>query len=423
MSEATKTLREKRNAVWSRIQEIIADADKDPAGLTGERKASFDAAENEFSALTEQLDVRSRADRMGAELVAPQNVEVPAAPAPGAPTGERNATSTDEIEQRAAAFNTYLRRGESKVPAELRSLLEFRDLSDTTGSAGGFTVPQGFRATITERLKYWGPMRDVANVITTTSGQDLPWPNNDDTSIVAAVLGENVQISEADPAFTSKTLKAYVWTSGLVRVPNTLLNDSAFDVEAWLGGRFSQRFGRGQNTAFTNGAGHGSNTAQGIVPGLQAGANLGVTTAGPTAITYADITALKYKIDPAYRANAAFQFSDDAMRTLHLLTDGNGRPLFIPAGSFGSIAQDAPDTLLGKPIFTNNDLAAVAATNVTGLFGDFKAAYIIRDVLDMQTVRLNERYADYLQTGFFAYMRTDGMVDDSYAAAVLTQHA
>jgi hypothetical protein len=38
-------------------------------------------------------------------------------------------------------------------------------------------------------------------------------------------------------------------------------------------------------------------------------------------------------------------------------------------------------------------------------------------------MRLTERYADYLQTGFFAYMRTDGIVDDGWAAVAITSHA
>jgi HK97 family phage major capsid protein len=407
---------------------MLKEAETREGGLSGEHLTAYDAAEKDFDRLTKEFDARTRAEEIESRLKAAVPTEIG-----GEPSDEqRDAEGKKAAELRNRAFDHYLRRGLNRMPEDEQRALErvdltapeYRDLSDVTGSAGGFTIPQGFLQKITERQKYYGPMRLVANVIQTSSGQALPWPSNDDTGVVASVLAENVQISEADVTFGQRQLNAYVWTSGLVRVPNTLLNDSAFDIEAWLGKKFAQRFGRGQNTAFTNGAGHGSNTAQGIVPGLQAGANQTYTTAGPTAITYADLLGLEYTIDPAYRANAAFMFSDSAMRVLHALTDANGRPLFVPAGSYGGIMDAQPtDTLLGHRLYTNNDLSPVAATNVTGIFGDFEAAYVIRDVVGMQTVRLTERYADYLQTGFFAFMRTDAIVDDSYAAALLVQHA
>ena len=40
------------------------------------------------------------------------------------------------------------------------------------------------------------------------------------------------------------------------------------------------------------------------------------------------------------------------------------------------------------------------------LFGDF-SKYIIRDVLDIDLIRMNERYADYHQVAFVAISRMD----------------
>jgi HK97 family phage major capsid protein len=34
--------------------------------------------------------------------------------------------------------------------------------------------------------------------------------------------------------------------------------------------------------------------------------------------------------------------------------------------------------------------------------------YFIRDALDVQVIRLNERFADNLQVGFIAFQRSDG---------------
>lgn len=398
-----KELRAKRLQVWESMKGVLAEGD-----LDGERRTKYEAAEADFDKLTAELEARERAEAIEARMNAPVKID-------GQRTQEDPAVNDAEL--RNKAFRTYLTRGLDRMPAEQRDALEFRDLSDSSanGSAGGYTVPQGFLQKITERLKYFGPMRQVSNVIETASGQDLPWPTNDDTSNVGSILGENQQISELDVTFGQNMLKAYVWTSGLVRVPNTLLNDSAFDLETWLAKKFGQRLGRGQNQLFTVGSGHGSNQPLGLATNASS-INADVTTAGNTAVTYADLLSVLHGIDPAYRDTASWQFSDAGLKAVRSIVDANSRPIFVPAGSFGSLADAAtPDTLLGKPIRINSHLNAwTSGSHVTawGLFGDYSAAYVIRDVVGIQTMRLTERYADYLQTGFFAYMRTDGIVDD-----------
>ncbi len=74
-----------------------------------------------------------------------------------------------------------------------------------------------------------------------------------------------------------------------------------------------------------------------------------------------------------------------------------------------------PDRILGYPVLINQDMPAMAANAKSILFGDFKAAYVIRDVLGIQQLRLEERYADFLQVAFLAFLRTDGLVQDSNA--------
>jgi HK97 family phage major capsid protein len=67
---------------------------------------------------------------------------------------------------------------------------------------------------------------------------------------------------------------------------------------------------------------------------------------------------------------------------------------------------------MGYPVVVNNDVVAMAANAKSILFGDFKR-YKIRRARGISLVRLNERYADNLQVGFFAYMRADGNLIDA----------
>jgi HK97 family phage major capsid protein len=63
-----------------------------------------------------------------------------------------------------------------------------------------------------------------------------------------------------------------------------------------------------------------------------------------------------------------------------------------------------------------------AASAKTIAFGDFKAGYVIRQVQQVQTLRLVERYAEYLQVAFLGFARMDGMIQDSSAVRVY-QHS
>jgi len=223
--------------------------------------------------------MKSCGDTIDAELRAAKLADFMNAPAPtlGVPTGDTAPvirTAKDEYE---SAFAQYLRRGVAGVSPEHRDrfekgFIESRDMGEASNSAGGYLVPPGFLSKITEVLKWYGGVRLVANTIETTSGQSLVWPVNDDTANAATIIGENTQVGETDLSFTQKTLSAFMWTTGAVRIGRALLQDSAFDLESVVGDRFGKRIGRGQNTAFTTGSG--------ITGGLISATDSGVTFDG-----------------------------------------------------------------------------------------------------------------------------------------------
>ncbi len=94
--------------------------------------------------------------------------------------------------------------------------------------------------------------------------------------------------------------------------------------------------------------------------------------------------------------------NDNSLSKIKLLTDSQGRPLWIPG-----LVNGAPDTLLGSPYVINQDMATMTISAKSILFGDF-SKYLIRDVRDVTLLRLDERYAEFLQVAFLAFMRTDG---------------
>lgn len=401
-----RDMREKRASTWSQMQEVRHLADND--GWNQELREKWDRLQEQFDDQNRDIvhgDLENRFEKIETDPIVIN------------PTGDGG----DDPEVRKA-FDAYLREGDDSM---------LRAQGTTVGSQGGYTVPDGFRNTITETLKSFGGVRRLAEVIPTDSGNDMPWPTNDDTGNTGAILAENTQASEQAVTFGGKTLGAYTYTSGMVPVSLQLLQDTGVDLESFLGRRLGQRIARAQAAHFLTGT--GASQPQGLVTA----ATVGKTTASATAITYDELVDLVHSVDVAYLEGGevgtgtgpavpgvGWLMSSQVLAYLRKLRDdsggaGVGRPLIEP-----SVQAGVPTSLLGYPIYVTAGMAtSVAATNKTIAFGNVRAAYAIRDVGAPQVLRLVERFADYLQVGFLAWHRSDGLVQDSSAVKVLQQHA
>ena len=99
---------------------------------------------------------------------------------------------------------------------------------------------------------------------------------------------------------------------------------------------------------------------------------------------------------------------DSSLKIIRKLKDTTGHPLWVGPGTYyPGMAGQAPDTILGYPYVVNNDMPQMGVSAKSILFGDF-SNYFIRDALDIRLIRLDERYADTLEVGFIAFMRSDG---------------
>ena len=414
----TQQLLERRANVWSQMTEIIDAAEAEGRGLTAEESQKYDAAEADLDKLTQDIE-RSKRHATHAERMADIDPIDPIVN-PGNEGDEERGDGPNLYER---AFAEYVQRGMAELETDLRTALrsgwqadkESRAQAVGTASAGGYLVPEGFRNQIVETMLDYGAVARVAQVITTNTGGVLPWPTNNDTGNVGALLAENTQVTEQDLTLGSAQLDAYKYTSKLVRVSLEFLQDVAWmDAEGFLSRKLGERIGRIENQHFTTGT--GTNQPNGIVTG----ATSGVTAAGVAAITGDELIDLVHSVDPAYRRSnrSRFMLSDAALASVRKLKDANDNYLWVPGLSTG---QD--DTLLGYGYEINQDMADPAAGVKSVLFGDFFAGYVIRRVRGIQMIRLDERYADYFQVGFVSFSRADGEVQDASAYKALTQAA
>jgi HK97 family phage major capsid protein len=401
MSLRSKELRQERT-------KLVADAQALLNGqVTAEQRSKFDRMMADAEVMKGDIDRIEKLDEMAEELrstVTPPNAQVG-----GVETADAKAVEA-RSKKHAAAFRSYLLSGDAS------QMREFRDntspMSVGTAANGGYFVPQGFQYEIETALKAFGGMREVARTLPTATGNVLPWPNSNDTGTVGEILAENTQTDQAIASIGSINLNAYKYSTKMVNVSLELLQDSAFDIEAYLKEQFVIRIGRITNTHFTTG--DGSSKPLGILAAANAAVQGSVITGDTTnsgsdiaTVGYNDLINLEHSVDPSYRKDASYMFADSTLKVIKQLKDTLGRPLFVPG-----VAEKSPDTILGYKFTVNQDMAALGSNAKAMLFGALNK-YVIRSVKELSVVRLSERFADFGQVAFLGFARYDGKLLDA----------
>lgn len=281
---------------------------------------------------------------------------------------------------------------------------EQRALSGINPTAGGFLVPDAFVPSLERALLQFGGPRQVATIIRTASGEDLLYPTSNDTGNSGAIIQENIAVTEQDVTVGSVRIPSYTYSSKMVRVPVSLLQDSAIDLASLLGSMLGERIGRATAAHFTTGTGAGQ------PKGIITAATSGVTAASATAIAADELISLVHSVDPAYRmgTGVAWMMHDTVLQAIRKLKDGNGQYLWQPG-----LQANVPGSLLGYRVVNNQHMASsIASAGKTVAFGDF-SKYLIRDVGTVRMRRLVERYADQDQEAFLGFMRCGGNLIDA----------
>lgn len=410
MSEYLNRLIAEQNRVFLRQQEIQERAESEDRDWTAEERQNWDAANTRLDEIEGDIARVNRASErempnFDSVVRAGSNPETPETP-------EARQTETDR--QYEEAFGLYMRYGADRLSHEQRALMATRASTDpqatTSGSIGGYLIPPGYLARITEALKAYGGVYNFCQVIPTATGNPLQWPTHDGTSQKGRILSENTAVTTNQLTFGTKTIGAYMYSSDQVLVSLQLLQDSAFPLDTYVPNALGERLGRIVADHLITG--DGSTQPEGILTNATSG-----VTAASASLSYDNLIDLEHSVDPAYRngGNCRFFFNDGTLAVIRKLKDTQNRPLWLPVPVPGM-----PATINGLPYTIDQSMPAVGTGNKSIAFGDLNRGMLVRQVLDIHFARLAERYAEFLQVGYFAFMRLDAKQNDGKAYRVLT---
>lgn len=318
------------------------------------------------------------------------------------------------------ALRSYLSGGISALTDQQRAEMQARQnpdiraaMSTTTSSEGGYTVATEYMRSLEEAMRAYGGMLEVATLIQTGSGAQMNFPTADATAEVGEIVGQNSGATAGDTTFGNTTLDVYKYSSKKIALPWELVQDSFLDIEAYIQSLLAVRLGRITNTHFTVGTGTGQ--PRGVVTGAALGKT--GTTGQTTTVIYDDLVDLEHSVNRAYRAGnqCGWMMADSSLKVVRKIKDSNGRPIFVPGYEQGN-PGGAPDTLLGRGITINDDVAAMAANAKSILFGAFKK-YVVRRVMDLTMFRMTDSaFTLNGQVGFVAFQRIGGNLIDAGGA-------
>ncbi len=392
-------LREKRAKLWDSTKAFLDSRRNENGLLSAEDTATYEKMEADVVSQGKEIDRLERQAVLELELSKPTTTAITNKP-----------SQHQEPEKTGRASSAYKaafwKAMKSKNAFEVHNALQVG-----TDSEGGYLVPDEFERTLIEALEEENIFRQLATIITTSSGdRKIPVVA---TKGSASWVDEEGAIPEADDAFGQVSIGAYKLAT-IIKVSEELINDSVFNLEQYIAKEFGRRIGAKEEEAFFIGDGTGKPTG---IFNATGGAGVGITTASATAITIDEIMDLFYSLKSPYRKNSVFVTNDTTVKSIRKLKDGNGQYLWQP-----SVTAGQPDTILNRPLKTSAYVPAIAAAAKTIAFGDF-SYYWVADRQGRAFQRLNELYAATGQVGFKATQRVDGKLILAEAVKVLQMKA
>lgn len=327
------------------------------------------------------------------------------------------ATAAEAEAPHQKAFAAYLRTGEDDG---LRGLsLEEKAMSSAVAGDGGYLVDPATSASIQSVLHSTASLRQVANVVNVeaTSFDVLI----DSTETGAGWASETSAQTETDTPSIERISIPLHELSALPKISQRLLDDSAFDIEAWLASRVADTFARSEAAAFVTGDGadkplgilnhptvENDSWAWGSLGYVATGTNGGFNSSSPGD----GLINLVYGLGARYRANASFVLNSKTAGLVRQIKDAEGRFLWTD-----SLAAGEPARLLGYPVLVSEDMPDIAEDSFSIAFGDFAAGYTIAERPDMRILR--DPFSAKPHVLFYATKRVGGDVSDFAAIKLL----
>jgi len=314
---------------------------------------------------------------------------------------------------RTSAFaDGFLRRGEA---------VETKAMATAVDADGGFAVPDELDREIGRQLMALSPLRGLATVVSVGSAgyRKLVATGGTPSGWVSETAGR----PETDTPDLQEIAPPFGELYANPAASQTMLDDAAFDVEAWLAGEIAAEFARAEGAAFVNGTGAGQ--PRGFLAGPISTAGDATRPFGAIQVVHSGAAGgfvngaafdklldLVAALKSPYRQGAAFLMNSATVTRLRKQKATDGAFLWQPG-----LAQGQPSTLLGYPVIEAEDMPDLADGSLSVAFGNFRAGYLIAERTETRILR--DPYTHKPFVHFYATRRVGGAVMNAEAIKLM----
>ncbi len=329
--------------------------------------------------------------------------------------GGGHAQASMAASEHKSAFDGYMRRGEAM---NLRRLEE-KALSAGSDADGGYLVPEEVEAGVMRALREASPIRAISGIRQVSANTyKKPFAITGAATGWVAETGTRAQTNSptlAELAFPTMELYA------MPAATQTLLEDSAVNIDEWVAEEVRIAFAEQENAAFVSG--DGVNKPRGfldydkVADASWSWGNIGYLTTGvsgdfPASAAADTLIDLVYTLRSAYRANAHWVMSRSTQAEIRKIKDTEGNYIWRPGEQAGQGA-----TLMTFPIAETEDMSEIGPDSYSIAFGDFGRGYLVVDRLGLRILRDPFSAKPYVL--FYTTKRVGGGMQDFNAIKLL----
>jgi len=361
------------------------------------------------------------------KLVLEQKEAALAAQRPPVPGGYPGSTSGAWKPPATKALEKWIRKGgdSSALTMDERRLIDFNHMDmdqytpeqkvmvSAAAELGGFFAGTDLSDKFIQKLFLISPLRQYADT-QTIGGEKLLLPSEGATDTNIFWSDEQTGfVASTDPNLGMIEIFARE-LNGFLKLSKQNLEDSVFDIEAFILKRLTRQFAQKEGTAFL--LGDGVARPEGIITNAKqsgTGINIFNTPSGDTQlIKPASIIQLMHAGKSGYRPTGTWLMSNNTIGVCRLFTDTTTRPIWT---MFGDVFSE---TLFGRPIVEMPDMVnpttppslAYTTGDIPVIFGDIGQGYQIVDRVGLTFQTLKELFAIQNQVAYLARVRVGGKV-------------
>jgi HK97 family phage major capsid protein len=310
--------------------------------------------------------------------------------------------------QHKAAFESYVRRG---AEHELRAL-EAKAMSAGSDADGGYLVPEETEREIGQLLSETSPIRAIAGIREiSASVYKKPFAI---TGPATGWVAETAARPQTDGSTLAELSFPAMELYAMPAATQTLLDDAAVDIDAWIAAEVQTAFAEQEGLAFVSG--NGVNKPKGflaydtVAESAWEWGKIGYLATGvdgdlPSANPSDRLIDLVYALKAGYRQNAHWVMNRRLLGAIRKIKDADGNYIWQPPAQAGGVS-----TLLNFPVAEAEDMPDAAEDSFSIAFGDFRRGYLIVDRLGVRILR--DPYSAKPYVLFYTTKRVGGGVQD-----------